>query len=189
MAYAIRTKYNLQALNKEDDSDYIKQIYIKNKTWNPEPAPLHIEDKITDFEKLLKHQQNNLSNLLWGKNLSNLTYPQSVTLHLLKCDNNLTIKPTDKNLGPAIMETKDYINQILDQHLLTKDYERLSEETAKHRINAVNNTLKSLIWETQNPFKGRNNIFRTQLQKPSQNTHLLWSIQGAQNTYYTQTSS
>jgi hypothetical protein len=64
MAYAIRTKYNLQALNKEDDSDYIKQIYIKNKTWNPEPAPLHIEDKITDFEKLLKHQQNNLSNLL-----------------------------------------------------------------------------------------------------------------------------
>jgi hypothetical protein len=43
------------------------------------------------------------------------------------------------------METKDYINQILDQHLLTKDYERLSEETAKHRINAVNNTLKSLI--------------------------------------------
>jgi hypothetical protein len=72
----------LLTLNKEDDSDYIKQIYIKNETWNPEPAPLYIEDKITDFKKLLKHQQNNLSNLLRGKNLRNLTYPQSVTLPL-----------------------------------------------------------------------------------------------------------
>jgi len=45
------------------------------------------------------------------------------------------------------METEDYIDQILDHHLLTKDYKRLSEETAKHRINAVIRTLKLLITE------------------------------------------
>jgi hypothetical protein len=147
MAYAIRTKNNLQALNKTNDSDYVKQIYIKNKNWNPEPAPLHIEDKITDLEKLLKNQQKTLCNTTQGRNLRNLTYPQSVTLCLLKLDDNLTIKNTDKNLGPAIMETEDYIHQVLKDHLLTKDYERLSEKTAKHRICNITRTLKSHITE------------------------------------------
>jgi len=147
MAYAIRTKNNLQALNKTNDSDCVKQIYIKKKNWNPEPAPLHIEDKITDLEKLLKNQQKTLCNTTQGRNLRNLTYPQSVTLCLLKLDDNLTIKNTDKNLGPAIMETEDYIHQVLKDHLLTKDYERLSEKTAKHRICNITRTLKSHITE------------------------------------------
>jgi len=60
MAYAIRTQYNLQTIDKPNNSDYIKQIYIKNKSWNPEPAPLDIEDKITHFEKQLKNQQKTL---------------------------------------------------------------------------------------------------------------------------------
>ncbi len=29
MAYAIQTQYNLQTMNKPNNSDYIKQIYIK----------------------------------------------------------------------------------------------------------------------------------------------------------------
>ncbi len=113
MAYAIRTQYNLQTMNKPNNSDYIKQIYIKNKNWNPEPAPLDIEDKITHFEKQLKNQQKTLVSTTQGRNFRNLTYPQSVTLRRLKLDGNLTIKNTDKNLSPAIMETEDYVTQVL----------------------------------------------------------------------------
>jgi len=145
MAYAIRTTFQLQHLTQPDDSTYIKQIYIKNKTWNPEPAPLHIEDKITSFEKILKTEQNNLIHKLNGRNLRNLTYPQSVTLRLLKQNHNLTIKPTDKNLGPAIIETKEYVSRILKEHLLTSDYEKLTETSAKNKINDINKSLKDLI--------------------------------------------
>jgi hypothetical protein len=38
--------------------EYIKQIYIKNKNWNPDPAPLHIEDNITKFENLRESQKS-----------------------------------------------------------------------------------------------------------------------------------
>ncbi len=52
-------------------------------------------------------------------------------LNLLKHNKHLTIKPTDKNLGPAIMETKVYIKQVLTEHLLTKDYKQLTTAEAK----------------------------------------------------------
>ncbi len=143
MAYVIHTTFQLQNTNKPDDTNYIRQIYIKNKNWNTEPAPIHIEDKTTNFEKILKTKK--ITKQLNGRNLRNLTYPQSVTLRLLKKNNNLTIKPTDKNLGPAIMETNKYVLQILKEHLLTKDYERLTEDSAKHKINDINRTLKSYI--------------------------------------------
>jgi hypothetical protein len=152
MAYAIRTQYNLQTIDKPNNSDYIKQIYIKNKSWNPEPAPLDIEDKITHFEKQLENQQKTLVSTTQSRNFRNLTYPQSVTLRRLKLDGNLTIKNTDKNLGPAIMETEDYITQILKDHLLTKDYEKLSEVTAKHRMDDLVRTLKTLITENYKTF-------------------------------------
>jgi hypothetical protein len=45
------------------------------------------------------------------------------------------------------METEDYIAQVLKDHLLTKDYEKLSELTAKHRMDDLTRTLKALITE------------------------------------------
>jgi hypothetical protein len=51
MAYSIRTRYYLQNNNGLSDSnDYIKQLYIKNKNWDPPPATNTIEDSITSFE-------------------------------------------------------------------------------------------------------------------------------------------
>jgi len=125
MAYAIRTTFHLQNASLTKDSDYIKQIYVRNRNWNPDPAPIHIENNITTFEKNLKQRQNEQTYKLQNRDLRNLTHTQSAALRQLKQDENLTIKPTDKNLGPAIMETETYIKQILTEHLLTKDYQKL----------------------------------------------------------------
>jgi len=149
MAYAIRTTFHLQNSNLARDSDYIKQIYVRNRNWNPDPAPLHIENKITTFEKILKERQNEQICKLQNRNLRNLTHTQSSALRQLKKDENLTIKPTDKNLGPAIMETETYVIQILQEHLLTKDYRRLSETMAKNRLADIKHNLKSLIDNNQ----------------------------------------
>jgi hypothetical protein len=60
MAKTIRTRYFLQTNGTTENNTYEKQIYIKNTTWNPPPAPLHIEDKITEFEKSLKFLHSQL---------------------------------------------------------------------------------------------------------------------------------
>jgi hypothetical protein len=57
MARNIRTKIYLKEANMLNNSDYDKQIYKKNLTWHPPPAPIQIEDKITEFEKALKKLQ------------------------------------------------------------------------------------------------------------------------------------
>jgi hypothetical protein len=61
MAYTIRTNYYLKELGIPDGQNYEKQIYMKNKYWNPPPAPLTIENKITEFEKEIKHKQQLLA--------------------------------------------------------------------------------------------------------------------------------
>jgi hypothetical protein len=60
MAYSIRTKFYLNDINHES-TDYEKQIYTKNKTWNPPPASNQIEDKLTEFGMALKLQQTQLN--------------------------------------------------------------------------------------------------------------------------------
>jgi hypothetical protein len=53
MAYKIRTKQYLKQFDKNNTTPYIPQIYIKVQGWNPPPASLTIENRLTDFEKLL----------------------------------------------------------------------------------------------------------------------------------------
>jgi hypothetical protein len=48
-----------------------------------------------------------------------------------------------------VLETETYVKQILTEHLLTKDYERLSETTAKKRLGDFAHTLKSIISNSQ----------------------------------------
>jgi hypothetical protein len=81
----------------------------------------------------------------------------TLTLRALKENKNLTIKPTDKNLGPAIMDTDRYIRQVLQEHLLTKDYMQLPEATAKAQMDHIKNRLKTLITASH-----------TELSKPEQ---------------------
>jgi hypothetical protein len=149
MAYSIRTKYQLQQLGHTKDSHYIKQIYLRNKNWNPEPAPPDIEDKITYFDKTLKTQQNALVSKYKNINLRNLMKPQSLTLTALKENKLFVIKPTDKNLGPAIMDTEQYAIQVLTEQLLTSDYKQLSKEEAKIKMDNIKTQLKSLIIQYQ----------------------------------------
>jgi len=48
------------------------------------------------------------------------------------------------------METEVYINQVLAEHLLTRDYKQLSTTEAKNILDKVKNTLKKLIEDNQN---------------------------------------
>jgi len=150
MAYSIRTKCQLDNMGISDNPNFEKQIYAKNKNWNPGPAPVIIEEKLEEFEKALNEEKRKLILKHSGRNLSNLTSSQRQVLHLLKHNKHLTIKPTDKNLGPAVMETTVYTRQMLSEHLLTKDYKQLSATEAKRILVKFKNTLQKLIANNQN---------------------------------------
>jgi hypothetical protein len=122
MAYSICTKHFLMEHGLYNNSNYIKQIYVWNPNWNPPPAPINVEDSITDFEKLLKASHNQLTQKHCKVNLSNLTTLQARALKLLCQNKQLIIKPMDKNLGPALLDLDAYIKQVLQEHLLTNDY-------------------------------------------------------------------
>ena len=72
-----------------------------------------IENKITEFEKALKEAEKRIVLKNKKRNLNNLTPLQTQTLTALKNNKILLIKPTDKNLGTAIMDTQLYIRQVL----------------------------------------------------------------------------
>jgi hypothetical protein len=150
MAYSIRTLYHLKELGINKDSHYEKQIYINNRQWNPPPAPLLLEDKLTDFEKEAKAKQERLLTKLQKRNLSNLSPIQANALRQLRDNTNLLIKPTDKNLGPAIMDTVSYIKQVLKEHLLTPTYKQLTYMEAKSKMDTIKANLKLLLSNNKN---------------------------------------
>jgi hypothetical protein len=95
------------------------------------------------MQHLLNLKQQNM-------NLCNVTILQSQTLCALKASKHLTIKPMDKNLGPAIMDTESYITQVLKEHLLTSNYKRLTNNEATLQMKNIKHDLKTLIKNNHN---------------------------------------
>jgi hypothetical protein len=95
MARSIRTRYYLAKNNLLGDSEYEKQIYKRNLNWHPLPAPLIIEEKLTEFEKSLKSLQQKNFNKHKHQQLSNLTPLQSAALQKLRENKNIIIEATD----------------------------------------------------------------------------------------------
>jgi len=71
-------------------------------------------------------------------------------LNSLKKNQNIVVKPTDKNLGPATMDLTKYIKQILQEHLLTKDYRQLTKDSACNAMEKIKCYLKSMITANRN---------------------------------------
>jgi hypothetical protein len=149
MAYSIHTSHFLKSTGSNQDSELFKQIYLKNRNWNPLPASTEKEEYITCFETKLKEAHLTLTKRTQKRNLRNLSFMQLKTLKLLKDNTNLIIKPTDKNLGPAVMDASTYIRKILTNHLLTTDYRQLSPIEAKNTMDNLKNYLKGLITRHQ----------------------------------------
>jgi len=85
-----------------------------------------------------------------NRQLTNITPLQAKALATLQKNKNIVIKPTDKNLDPSVMDTIDYVDQILTEHLLTDTYLQLTEGEAKYRLNDIKDTLKTLLANNAN---------------------------------------
>jgi hypothetical protein len=164
LARSIRIQYYLIENGITNDSTYEKQIYVKNVNWHPPPAPWAIEEKITNFEKALKQKHQSLVDKHQKINITNLTPIQAKAMRLLKNNKDIIIKPTDKNLGPAVMDTSEYVHQILTEHLLTSDYRQLSQLETENRMDQLRKDLNNLINDnTQNISQSEITYFKRSL--------------------------
>jgi hypothetical protein len=100
---------------------------------------------LVNLEKALKILQQKLKSKNANRQLTNITPLQASALVILQKNKSIVIKPTDKDLDPSVMDTTDYVNQILTEHLLTDTYLQLTEGKAKYRLNDVKDTLKTLL--------------------------------------------
>jgi len=65
--------------------------------------------------------------------------------------NEVIIKPSDKNLGPVATDKNEYVRQILKEHLFSKEYCKLTKQEATQKIETLHNTLKNYISSTDIP--------------------------------------
>jgi hypothetical protein len=144
LAYKISTKHWLLHQSLTNTNPYIPQINVKLKGWNPPPASSKTEHRMTEFEKKLKKAVN--LNKRNTQNASNLTYNQRQTLFELRNDNNFIIMPTDKNLGPVMMNR----NQYIEHCLLTHHYIQLMKRTALTRMELTKNLLLNNLQKYKN---------------------------------------
>jgi hypothetical protein len=65
------------------------------------------------------------------------------TCRIEKIKKDYIIQPSDKNLGPAIMNYRNYITCILQEHIMTTNYQQLPKDSALHRIESTKQKLRN----------------------------------------------
>jgi len=124
----IRLKYYWRNAPTEDEDDYNPKLYI-NSDWEPPAASPLLETALLQFQNTLQTQLR--ANFSQQRRRHNLLPSSRRLLQDLKASPHFIILPTDKNLGPAILERSVYKQRCLQDHLLDeKTYRQLTEEEA-----------------------------------------------------------
>ena len=105
------------------EDSYNPKLYIKSK-WEPPQAAPALEDAIDKLQQHL-HQQVQINQGSQHRR-HNLYASSRLLIRTLKTSPDHIILPTDKNLGPAILERSTYKTRCLQDHLLDSNtYQRL----------------------------------------------------------------
>lgn len=94
----------------QEDTDFIARIHVPNPTWNPPSAPAHIEAGLEAGMAALRD---------FLRTLPNPDYKPKLRRKFVRdfmLSENLLLKITDKNLGPALI-TKEWYEREVHKHL------------------------------------------------------------------------
>ena len=122
-----------------------KKLYIASPDWEPDSAVIKDELKAISGDFLRKLKTLFLPNHTRQSSSINLDRVQRRTLDTLEKSSSHVIIPTDKNLGPAVLERTSYINTVLSLLHDTRTYQRLTPEEADLAMNTLAHTLDSFI--------------------------------------------
>ena len=126
-----------------DNQSYNPKLYVKS-TWQPPKASDHIETAIQKFKDDLTNQIT--TNKSRQRRSHNLLPSHRQLITTFKTNRDFIILPTDKNLGPAILERNIYKQRCLQDHLLdTTTYQQLSHEDADGLLYRAHKQMEYII--------------------------------------------
>lgn len=109
-----------------DNGNYNPRLYIPNPDWKPSVAIPTIEMALRQFNERMSAFVEQCRELPVRQNL---TDGEREMLTELRDNPSLLVVATDKNLGPAVIDTQTYIDRCLKDHLLDeKTYQLLTED-------------------------------------------------------------
>jgi hypothetical protein len=117
------------------------QLFIRSE-WQPpsNTIPADFRGRVNQFLTAIK------SKFKYKRVPSNLLLHQQRLLDNLASSEDFIVFPTDKNLGPAIIERSEYIKRALNDHLLDENtYCRLSPDEATTRIETIKQLIRDFI--------------------------------------------
>jgi hypothetical protein len=121
-----------------DDDDYDpKQLFLRSD-WEPPPdiIPAEFRARVSHFLRTIALQFKK------RRAISNVPRHHLHLLQKFRDDKLFIVFPSDKNLGPCILEYEAYIKRVFVDHLLdTTTYEQLQEDEAKAAVDATYNQI------------------------------------------------
>jgi hypothetical protein len=132
-----------------------KQLFIPKEDWNPDinELPREFRARVNYFLKKLEAQFQS------KRASSNLTLHQERLLKTLRKSDDFIVLPSDKNLGPCIIERCNYIKAAL-AHLSDPDtYEELEKDEALQAIRTLRNNIMEFLTTFKDHFTKEDNTF------------------------------
>ena len=137
------TNVKLKMLFNDDADDKpVPKLYFRSN-WKPPDYDFDPEliERLERFKQSIKTTVSRQR-----RSRSNLLPLQRTAYAFLRRNNNLHVFKTDKNLGPAIIETKSYIQRALDEHLSDSNtYGKLHELAADSWMDELRDEIKTKI--------------------------------------------
>ncbi len=118
------------------------KLFIRSD-WRPDPKdiPLEFRARLSEFIERVGQLSRRRRRVK-----SNLLPTQLATLNWLKTNKDFVIFPTDKNLGPAIMERDRYIAMAFNEHLNdVSAYRRIDATTALRLLQLARENISKII--------------------------------------------
>jgi hypothetical protein len=132
-----------QRIFLEGDTDYDPKLYLPSTDYIPDDTTPQIEQAIRDFssglEKLIDDNHQSRKH--------NIPPSTRRLIRQIGLDNpDFIVTPTDKNLGPAILERAIYKQRCLQDHLLdTTSYKQLTPEEAQSKLDTSRKTMEAIV--------------------------------------------
>jgi hypothetical protein len=129
------------AFTYNDNWPNSKRLFIRSD-WAPDSAliPAELRARVSHF---LRQIQNKFKQ---RRVRTNLTPYQQKLLANLRDSDDFIVLPTDKNLGPAIIERSEYTKRAFDDHLNDETtYHRLTSTDATDRITVITKQIQQFI--------------------------------------------
>ena len=155
LAYNVRIKASMaihhstvisptgQHLHLESDTDYDPKLYIPSIGYTPPQASPALEAALLELTAKLENMiQTNRQ-----RRRHNFSASTRLVIDQIGKDNpNFIVTPTDKNLGPAILERATYKRRCLQDHLLDQtSYQQLTPTEAEAKVQTARNILSSIL--------------------------------------------